>query len=67
MRRVGRTADIALRVNAHTKREIGSVRKQIQQDMQKEIKSVQEHMSHQISELKDLMQPVVPRTEGESN
>ena len=58
MRRVGRTTDIALRVNAQTKREIGSV--------QKEIESVQKHMSDQISELKGLMQQVVhevvPRT-----
>ena len=70
MRRVGRTTDIALRVNAQTKREIGSVQKQIgsvQKDMQKEIELVQKHMSDQISELKGLMQQVVPRTEGESN
>ena len=77
MRRVGRTTDIALRVNAQTKREIGSVQKQIgsvqkqigsvQKDMQKEIELVQKHMSDQISELKGLMQQVVPRSEGESN
>ena len=60
MRRVGRTTDIALRVNAQTKREIGSVQK----DMQKQIESVQKHMSDQISELKGLMQQVVPRTVG---
>ena len=69
MRRVGRTTDIALRVNAHTKRKIGSiqtVQKDIQERM-KEIESAQRHMSDQISELKDLMHQVVPRTEGESN
>ena len=45
-RRAGRTNDIALRVNGHTKRKIESV--------QKKIKS----MSDDISELKDLIQQV---------
>ena len=66
MRRVGRTADIALRVNAHTKHEIGSVQKQMQ-DMKKEIELAQKRMSDQISELKGLMQQGVPRTEEESD
>ena len=45
-RRAGRTTDIALRVNGHTKREIESVQKKIQS------------MSDDISELKDLMQQI---------
>ena len=58
MRSVGGTTDIALRVNAHTKREIGSVKKDMQKEiksaqehMKKEIESAQKHMSDQISEL----------------
>ena len=49
-RRAGRTNDIALRVNEHTKREIESV--------QKKIESKIESMSDEILELKDLMQQV---------
>ena len=66
-RRVGRTNDIAVRVNAYTKREIGIVQKDIkdiksaQVHMQKDIEQVQDHMSVQISELKNLMQQVRAR------
>ena len=67
MRRVGRTADIALRVNAHTKREIESVQKQMQEHMKKEIELAQKKTSDQISKLMGLMQEVVRRTEGEFN
>ena len=53
-RRVGRTTDIALRVNEQTKREIGSVQKQI------------EDVSNEISELKDLMQQYMSRSYEQS-
>ena len=48
MRRVGRTTDIALRVNAHTKREIGSVQSK-SQDYAEGNRIGQKRMSDQIS------------------
>ena len=53
-RRVGRTNDIAVRVNAYTKREIGIAQKNMQKDIksvQKDIKSVQAHMQKEIEQL----------------
>ena len=60
-RRAGRTNDIALRVNEHTKREIESVQKQIESKIESnnsKIESKIELMSDEISKLKVLMQQV---------